>query len=451
LINKPAKQTAQKPRSPVTPARLVAFEILRRVDAGSYASVLLADRGEGLDPRDRALCHELVMGVLRWELWLDHVIEHFVDRKLSGLDLPVKIALRLGLYQLRFLTRIPESAAVNESVNLVRLARLRSAEGFVNAVLRRATRESEYDPSAELRDPIERLSVETSHPRWLIDRWVESIGFEETQALAVANNHAAPVAFRAVKNRDEVLGQLRAAGARLEASEIVADAWRVSGAVELLRQLAAEGQIYIQDEASQLAAHAVEAQPGDRVLDVCAAPGSKSSQIAALGDILVIAGDVHEHRIRTVLQAARTQQLTNLNCLILDGQAGLPFVDGAFERVLVDAPCSGTGTLRHNPEIRWRISAEDLQDLASRQKQLLFNAARVVKPGGRLVYSTCSLEPEEDEQVVAAFLEMTDDFEPTSLEVKEGLRTMAGTARTWPHRDDTEGFFIAAFNRKLPR
>jgi 16S rRNA (cytosine967-C5)-methyltransferase len=435
----------------VTPARLVAFEILRRVDAGSYASVLLADREADLEPRDRALCHELVMGVLRWQLWLDHALEHFADRKVSSLDPPVKIALRLGLYQLRFLTRIPASAAVNESVNLVRMARLRSAEGFVNAVLRRATREPEYDPSAKVSDPIERLSVETSHPLWLIDRWVKLIGFAETQALAVANNRAAPVAFRTIGNRGEVLERLGAAGARLEASEIVAGAWRVSGASELLRLLAEQGRIYIQDEASQLAAQAVEAQSGDRVLDVCAAPGSKSSQIAALGEIQVIAGDVHEHRIRTVLQTSRTQRLTNLSCLILDGQVGLPFADGTFERVLVDAPCSGTGTLRHNPEIRWRISAEDLQDLSSRQRQLLFNAARVVKPGGRLVYSTCSLEPEENEEVVAAFLEMTDEFEPASLQVKGELRTTAGTARTWPHRDDTEGFFIAAFNRKLPR
>ena len=435
----------------MTPARLVAFEILRRVDAGSYASVLLADREADLEPRDRALCHELVMGVLRWQLWLDHVIEHFANRKVSGLDLPVKIALRIGLYQLRFLSRIPPSAAVNESVNLVRMARLRSAEGFVNAVLRRSTREPEYDPAAKLSDPIERLSVETSHPRWLIDRWIKLIGFAEAQALAVANNQAAPVAFRVVQNQEEILERLSAAGARLEASEIMNGAWRVSGAGELLRQLADQGRIYIQDEASQLAAQAVEAQSGDKVLDVCAAPGSKASQIAALGDIQVIAGDVHAHRIRTVLQAARTQRLTNLNCLILDGRVGLPFKDATFERVLVDAPCSGTGTLRHNPEIRWRISAQDLQDLPARQTQLLCNVARVVKPGGRLVYSTCSLEPEENEEVVAAFLETTNQFEPASLDVRKQLRTTAGAARTWPHRDDTEGFFIAAFHRKLQR
>ena len=198
----------------------------------------------------------------------------------------------------------------------------------------------------------------------------------------------------------------------------MAGAWRVSGGGELLRLLADQGRIYIQDEASQLAAQSCGSAVGDRVLDVCAAPGSKSSQIAALGDIHVIAGDVHEHRIRTVLQSSRTQRLTNLDCLFLTVRWDCRFRMRTFERVLVDAPCSGTGTLRHNPEIRWRISAEDLQDLSARQRQLLCNAARVVKPGGRLVYSTCSLEPEENEEVVAAFLEMTDQFEPASVEVK---------------------------------
>ena len=450
-MNKPAPQSKQKQPGPVAPARLAAFEILRRVESGSYASVLLAASEDDLEPRDRALCHELVMGVLRRQLWLDRTIEHLAERSVTSLDLPVTIALRLGLYQLRFLSRIPASAAVNESVNLVRLARLRSAEGFINAILRRATREPEYDPSEELTDPIERLSVSTSHPRWMIERWVKAFGFAETEAFAQANNQAAPVAFRVVEtgpSSSEVLGQLRAAGATLQPSEIVTGAWRISGGGELLHRLVREGQIYLQDEASQLVAQVVEAQVGDSVLDVCAAPGSKASQIAAVDGVRVIAGDIHEHRIRTVVQTARLQRLNNLNCLIINGEGGLPFLDGSFERVLVDAPCSGTGTLRHNPEIRWRISAADLQDLSSRQRQLLFNASSGVKPGGRLVYSTCSVEPEENEAVVAAFLEMNDEFEPVSLPVDERLQTPSGAARTWPHRDDTEGFFIAAFSRK---
>lgn len=450
-VQKPLRKPAQKQPNSVAPARLAAFEILRRVDAGSYASVLLAAREEDLEPRDRALCHELVMGVLRWQLWLDHLIEHFADRTLASLDLPVKIALRLGLYQLRFLSRIPPSAAVNESVNLMRVARVRSADSFVNAVLRRATREPEYDPTASLDDPIERLAVATSHPGWLIERWIRAFGQQETESFAAANNQPAPVSFRIVEagqGTTEILERLRDAGASVQASEIAAGAWRVKGGGDLPQELSRSGQIYFQDEASQLVAQILEAQAGDRVLDVCSAPGSKSSQIADNPRISVVAGDIHENRLHTVVQTARLQGIANLKSLVLDGQQDLPFREGAFERVLVDAPCSGTGTLRHNPEIRWRISAEDLKDLSTRQRRLLFNASRVVEPGGRLVYSTCSVEPDENEAVVKAFLEKSDEFEPVRLPVREALRTQSGAARTWPHRDDTDGFFVAAFTRK---
>src|SRR5262245_10220960 len=182
---------------PVSPARRAAFEILRRVEQeDAYSSVLLAAAEEGLNSKDRALCHELVLGVLRRRLWLDRCVEFFGARQISKLDPPVVLALRLGLYQLRFLTRIPPSAAVNESVNLIRGARVRSAAGFANAILRRATREPDYDPATNTDDPIERLSIEHSHPRWLIERWIEQIGFAETAALAKANNTPAPLAFR---------------------------------------------------------------------------------------------------------------------------------------------------------------------------------------------------------------------------------------------------------------
>jgi len=184
----------------VSPARLTAFEILRRVGEGAYASVLLASREDELSPPDRALCHELVMGVLRRQLWLDRLLEHYANRK-SGLDESVRIILRIGLYQLRFLSRVPASAAVNESVNLVHFARLRSAGSFVNAVLRRATREPEIDPTSNIQDPLEHVSVATSHPQWLIERWTKAFGNAEAEALAHANNDAAPVAFRVVKSR----------------------------------------------------------------------------------------------------------------------------------------------------------------------------------------------------------------------------------------------------------
>ncbi len=437
-----------------SPARLAAFDILRRVEEESaFASVLLTAKEEGLQPNDRSLCHELVMGVLRRQLWLDYLIAHYANRPVERLDLPVRLALRLGLYQLRFLSRVPAGAAVNESVNLARVARLRSAEPLVNAVLRRATREPEYDPVTGIADPIEKVAVETSHPSWLIERWTKAFGIDEATAFARANNEAPPVAFRVVNQRgdaNEIIAALRSAGASLSPSQITPGAWRVTGAVDLLREFTRTGCIYIQDEASQLAARIVDARAGDRVLDVCAAPGSKTTQLADLaGDqALVVAGDLHEHRLRTLKKISATHGLNSIRCAIFDGLRDLPFHDFTFARVLVDAPCSGTGTLRRNPEIRWRISTGDIEDLSARQGCILQNASRMVKAGGRLVYSTCSVEPEENEQVAAEFLEQTDDFIQVALPLSPSLMTTAGAARTWPHRDGADGFFIAAFERR---
>lgn len=446
--------------NPVSPARLAAFEILLRVADGAYASVLLAQREAELKPQDRALCHELVMGVLRRQLWLDHLAESFSNRKVADLDPAVRVVLRLGLYQLRFLSRVPASAAVNESVNLIHLVRLRSAGSFVNAVLRRATREPEADPTSNIHDPLERLSVATSHPRWLIERWCKAIGAEEAEAFARANNEPAPVAFRVVNSRaqeSDVCERLRQAGAELTPSEVARGAWRVTGGVvagSLLAELTAAGQIYLQDEASQLVAEVLEARPGDRLLDICAAPGGKTTQIAdrslSSGGVsaVVVASDVHEHRLRTVVSLAKSQGLSNIHCLALDGLRPLPLREAAFDRVLVDAPCSGTGTLRRNPEIRWRISPADIQDLSRRQKQLLGNAARAVKPGGRLIYSTCSVEPDENEEVVQRFLENNDTFRLAELRLYPTLVMSSGMARTWPHRQGADGFFISAFERR---
>jgi 16S rRNA (cytosine967-C5)-methyltransferase len=357
------------------------------------------------------------------------------------------------LYQLRFLTRIPASAAVNESVKLVCLARLRSAQGFVNAVLRRSTREPDYDPVDALTEKLDRIALETSHPRWLIERWNAAFGLSETEAFARANNEVPPIAFRIVETRasaGQVFEKLSAAGAELHPSRVARGAWRVNGAHDVVLKLSREGKVYIQDEASQLVAQVLDAQPGERILDLCAAPGSKTTLIAAklhLGGV-VVAGDFYPHRMSTVIQTARLHGLLNIEPLILNGLLDLPFENACFDRVLVDAPCSGTGTLRHNPEIRYRISAEDIQDLSVRQQKLLQNAARVLKVGGRLVYSTCSVETEENEGVIRAFLRENENFESVHLAVDEGLMTSPGMLRTWPHHEGTDGFFIAALERK---
>ncbi|HEU5131784.1 MAG TPA: transcription antitermination factor NusB, partial [Pyrinomonadaceae bacterium] len=371
----------------ISPARLAAFRILQQVETGAFSSVLLAAEEPRLQPVDRALCHELVLGVLRWQLFLDRVAEHFSKRRVESLDTAVRIALRLGLYQLRFLTRIPSSAAVNESVSLVRVARLSSATAFVNAVLRSAVREAEYDPTVDISDPLEKLAIQTSHPAWLIERWASSFGVEEAEAFARANNLVPPTAFRVVANRakeSEILSRLTAAGAALESSKIVDGAWRVSGATSLLREMSAAGEIYLQDEASQLVAHAMEVKRGDSVLDLCAAPGGKTTLMAdRAGDAAFItAADRSATRLATVVSTMRLHELKSIRPVILDATQQLPFERESFDRVLVDAPCSGTGTLRANPEIRWRLAAADFANFAQQQKRIVSRAVEVLKPGG---------------------------------------------------------------------
>ena len=438
--------------SRVSPARIAAFDILKQVDEGKFSSVALAEADPRLSPLDRALCHELVLGVLRWQLQLDATIEHFAKRKVGSLDPPVLRSLRLGIYQIRFLSRIPASAAVNESVNLVGRARLSSARSFVNAVLRRATREPDYSPVADIEDPLERIAVETSHPRWLIERWSNAFGIEQAVPIARANNEPPPVAIRVVKSvadEESVFQQLREAGAELAPSQIAKAAWRVLGATAKLRELSERGEVYIQDEASQLVAAVLNAQPGERILDVCAAPGGKSTLIAErAGDAAeIFAMDVSPRRLATIARTVDLHRLKSIRLMIGDAGAALPFEKETFDRVLLDAPCSGTGTLRHNPEIRWRLTNEDIAQLAAQQSRFLMNAAAVVKLGGSLVYSTCSIENEENEDVVRNFLSSNDQFKQVGVPVDPELVLDSGAARTWPHRHGTDGFFIAVFKR----
>jgi 16S rRNA (cytosine967-C5)-methyltransferase len=453
----------------VSPARAAAFEILRRVeDDGAYASVLLADDTLQLDPRDRSLAYELVLGTLRRQLWLDTVIAHFAGRSLSKIDAPVLRALRLGLYQIRFLTRIPNSAAVNESVNLVHRARLRSATGLVNAVLRRALREPAFDPAMEIADPIERLSIESSHPGWLLKRWSESFELPRTQALALANNENPITVFRftgRATERAAIIAGLRERGAELTPSPIAPDAWRIHGGESELRAYTQRGLVYVQDAASQWVARLAAAKHGPLVvetplLDVCAAPGSKATLIAELlgNERYVIAGDLYETRIRTIGEMAERVGVKNLGVAAYNAETALPFRDNSFGTVLVDAPCSGTGTLRRNPEIRWRLQPADISRMAEQQLRILNRAAPTVKPGGLLFYSTCSIEVDENEEVVRSFLQNSPDFRGVSL--REISPTLAAApeidpgaphqGRFWPQQHGCEGFFVAALIRQEP-
>lgn len=450
-----SKRTIRNPKSEiqnraVSPARIAAFEILHKIEAEkAFSSVLLSLYEENLSAKDRALCHELTLGVLRKQIYLDKIVEKFSNKKPASFDLSVRIALRLGLYQILFTDKIPTFAAINESVNLVYRAKKRSAAGLVNAILRRATREP---VELEFADETERISIETSHPRWLAEKWIAQFGFEEAEKLLAANNNAPDSVFRLTGKSDEkTVETLEKFGLEIAASSIVSGAYRVSNSNEILRLYADAGKIYFQDEASQLVARAVNLQNGETFLDVCAAPGSKFTLIQNSKfkiQNLFVAGDLHFHRLRVLRESARKQGLNSVNLVEYNAEKSLPFADESFDAILLDAPCSGTGTIRHNPEIRYFLRKEDFAQLGEKQLKILSNASKLIKRGGRIIYSTCSLETEENEGVVERFLAVNNKFQKILPNLSEMFVTETGFARTLPQRDGIDGFFIAAFERR---
>lgn len=439
----------------VSPARQAAFDILSNVEKeAAYASVRIAGLYESdLSREDRALAQEVVLGVLRWKMLLDYLIELYSDRTVDRLDLPVVIALRIGLYQLRYLSRVPQSAAVNESVNLVKRARVASAAPFVNAILRKAARRTHEAAGREVADPLERASIELSHPQWLLKRWQTAFGEEETRLLAIANNTPPRNSFRVNTRRTsikQVITDLEQEGLVVRKSQLAPGAFVVtSGSASLLVSAADRGLIYFQDEASQLVSILLEPGSGHRVLDLCAAPGSKTSHIADLADdtAWIIACDRYHHRLTTLHATCARLGVGSIDAVALDATRELPFYGHLeFDRVLVDAPCSGTGTLRGNPEIKWRLTPDDLTRLPELQLTLLERGASTVARGGRLVYSTCSLEQEENEEVVRLFLERST-FTVVHPKAPTGVVTSEGFVRTFPHRDGSDGFFAAVLER----
>ena len=425
----------------ISPARLAAFEVLTKIERNhAFSAVLLPAAEEKLSDKDASLCHELVLGVLRRRIYLDRIIDTLAGKK--KLDLEVRIALRLGIYQLRFLEKVPSYAAVNESVELVQRAKKSSAKGFVNAVLKKAmTVPAEVDFVSE----IERVSVETSHPEWLIERWVSEFGPDAAFSLAEANSEIPKICFRPTGN--PVPTDLK--DKYQELSDLPAS-YSSDRMTDELKELAKTGAIYFQDEGSQLVANSVKVLDGGRFLDVCAAPGGKTTQIALTMDpksSMAVAGDIHWSRVEFLRENCRDQGVGFVNIVQYDAVWGLPFADGAFDAILVDAPCSGTGTIRHNPEIRYFLQPEVFAELTSKQLQILENASKLLTDGGALVYSTCSLEREENEGVCERFLSRNPEFWVVAPNMPEKYLTDEGYARTFPDRDGMDGFFVAAFGK----
>jgi 16S rRNA (cytosine967-C5)-methyltransferase len=449
----------------IAPARRAAYEALHAISGGGQdlPAALAASRDRLPDPRDRALASEIVIGVLRWRSALDHMAEALVRRPLAKLDTEVVDILRLALYQLWHLERVPASAIVNDAVELTRVARRGRASALVNAALRAFGRldaasllpAAPDDPDASTGAAVEYLAITLSHPRWLVERWLSRFGFTATESWLRFNNGHAPITLRANTLRTSV-ENVRSALLR---ERIVAEPARHAPGALVVRDgnpLTAEGfatgEFLVQDEASQLVAHMADARPGERLLDACAAPGGKTLVLAcdAGGAARVVAADARTARIALLRETLRR---TGIPAAIvqIDLRDPAPF-EPVFDCVLVDAPCSGLGTLRRDPDIKWGRQESDLPALAAAQRQLLSNAADAVRAGGRLIYATCSSEPDENDGVVSAFLAERAEFAAASRAelarlsywpVLSPLCDELGWFRTLPHRDGLEAFFAA--------
>jgi 16S rRNA (cytosine967-C5)-methyltransferase len=447
---------------PVSPARAAAFDILLRVDQhDAYASELLHSiLYAKLSSADHGLTTELVMGVLRWRSLLDHEIAQASSQKLGRLDPEVLLALRLAAYQIIFLDRIPKRAAVHESVELVKRARKRSAVPFANAILRKLAspaRGSGGVPAIADAASIAELSERSAHPEWLVARWVNELGYHAAQQICAHDQRTPETAIHLGQPGldRELDNELEKSGIQLEKGKLLASARRVqSGDVTHTRAFL-DGRIVIQDEASQLIGLLVG--QGEKILDCCAAPGGKTRIIAERNpDADIVAIDLHAHRSRLLRKL-----VTAKNVQVITADVSELPVSTRFNRVLADVPCSGTGTLARNPEIKWRLKLEDLSDLQTRQLAILQAAMQYAAVGGRLVYSTCSLEPEENSQVVEKAIVADSSFHVRDCRQElEHLRSSGELVwndldsltsglylRTIPGVHPCDGFFAAILQR----
>lgn len=427
---------------------------MQAVEGGSFADVELARRlaASAMDDRDRALSTQLVYGTLVWQGLADHVLRG-LERPPSKLELPLRTLLRMALFQLLKLDRIPEFAVVDTTVELSKSYKAGRAAGLINALLRGFLR---AEKKIRLpRDPAARLAVSGSHPRWLVERWIERFGIEETEQLLEANNRAAPTVLRVNARRTEratAIAALERQGCRARPTRFspVGIECELRGSLAGLSAFR-DGLVTAQGEASQLVGLMVPAS-AERVLDACAAPGGKATHLAERTGNRVVAVDRSRGGARDVAgQAGRLG--VEVDAIRADSRALPVRRDRQFEAILVDAPCSGLGTLRQHPEIRWRRGRQDVARLAEVQAAILAEVAPYVAVGGTLVYATCTVAEEENEDRISRFLEGHPEFErvdprPDLPETARDLVDDNRYLRTWPHRHDLDGFFAAKLRKK---
>lgn len=436
-------------------ARETALRVLVSCRAGgAWADAALrAQLGrDGLSGPEAALCSRIVYGVTQNRLLLDFYLAACCSQKPDHLQPPLLDILRIGAYQILFLDKVPDSAAVNTSVELAKTAGRGQAAGLVNAVLRKIVQNKDSLPPIPEREDAQYLSIRYSHPKWLVKRLLDILGREETERFLAAGNSQPPAAAQVNPLRGsaaELREALAAEGVSTEYHPWLPDCLLLSGTGDL-ESLDAfrKGMFYIQDPAARLAVMAMDVKPGDRVLDVCAAPGGKSFAAAiAMGDRGgVLACDLHEKKLKRIRDGAERLGLTCLETAAADGRNCRPDWAGRFDAVLVDAPCSGLGIIRKKPDVRYK-RADDLFSLPVVQHDILDSASACVRPGGVLVYSTCTVLPEENGQTADAFLAEHPEFSRESFDLPS-LGRVPGEITLWPQRHGTDGFYICRFRRQ---
>ena len=429
-------------------AALVALEKCRRADAWSDAVLGSVMDREGLDGRDRAFATVLCYGVLQNLLLLDHLIESVSSVPFRRIEPKVLDILRLSAYQILLLDRVPAAAAVSEGVRLCRSCGVPRAAGFVNAVLRKIAGGAAELPAGS--SP-EALSLRFSHPLWLVELYIARLGAEETEALLQIQNSAAPVTLQVNTLRTEtaiLCSDLQSAGLDAVPHPYLADCLLLQRGGNLRRLTAfRNGLFYVQDAAAKMAVIAADPKPGMKILDVCAAPGGKSFAAAILGkDVSILSCDIHENKLRRIREGSERLGITQITAAAYDARSFQPEMEAGFDLVIADVPCSGLGVIRKKPDIRYKDPA-DFSRFPEIQRAILQNVSRYVALGGILLYSTCTVRREENEDVVTAFLEGNAEFAAEGFELPHIGRVSNGMMQLWPHRHETDGFFIAKLRR----
>ncbi|MEO0984285.1 MAG: 16S rRNA (cytosine(967)-C(5))-methyltransferase [Cyanobacteria bacterium J06639_14] len=444
-----------------SPARKLAFDALKDIDRGGYADVVLHRllHQRSLSDRDRQFATELVYGIVRRQRTLDALVDQLGTKKAHQQPVDLRLVLHLGLYQLRYLDQVPESAAVNTSVDLVKAIGKNKLAGVVNGILRQYVRlrQAQPDPLKLPGDRTAALAIQHSYPTWIVELWQDQLSGHDLEALCDWFNRPPTIDLRInllKKSRPELVEAFAEAGIQTEHLPGLPQLLRLSQHVGSIRQLPGyhEGWWTVQDASAQLVSHLINPQPGDTVIDACAAPGGKATHLAELmGDQGIIwACDRTTSRLNKVKQNLKRLELSSIKPFTGDSTTITRFTEQG-DRVLVDAPCSGLGTLHRHADARWRQTPETVADLTTLQAKLLAQAATWVKPNGILVYATCTLHPAENEAQIQQFLATHSHWSVRSPEpgdIAANYATPEGWIKVWPHLHDMDGFFMVKLQRQ---